>query len=174
MIRTIPTVVVFSALCAVTVVAQQPTRVTTAKPGTRVLLPGTRGSVYTTIQGNALNSTNGPLADATVRLRDVRYGRIIDTTTTDKTGLFTFRGVDPGNYIVELMGKDQTVLAASQILNIDGGEAVTAVVKLPFRIAPLAGLFGNSTPSALAVMSAAAAAGVLATTVTGEPASARR
>jgi hypothetical protein len=42
---------------------------------------------------------------------------------------------------------------------------------MPYRIAPLAGLLGHTAGSATAVLSAAAASGVLATAVTGEPAS---
>ena len=137
------------------------------------LLPGTRGNIFTTIQGNALTSTNGPLADSNVRLRDARSGRVIDTTTTDRSGMFAFRTVDPGSYIVEVMGNDQTVLAASQLISVNSGDAVTAIVKLPFRIPPFAGVLGNTAPSAAAVTAEAAAAGVLATTVAGEPASGR-
>src|SRR6266581_2643338 len=124
-------------VCAVSILAaslplaaQAPattTPATAARAATRgatKLLPGTRGNVLTTIQGNALTSTNGPLPDALVRLRDARFGRIVDTELTDQSGLFTFRGVDPGTYVVELMDKDsQTILAASQMLNVNGGEA---------------------------------------------------
>jgi hypothetical protein len=130
------------------------------------LLPGTRPDVFTTIHGSALNATNGILADTPVRLRDVRFGRIVDTTRTDKTGLFTFRNVDPGSYVVELVGTDQTILAASQVLNVDAGAAVSAIVKLPFRIPPFGGLLGHSAASSLAIASAAAASGVLAREVT--------
>jgi len=98
---------------------------------------------------------------------------VIDTTTTDRSGLFAFRTVDPGSYIVEVMGNDQSVLAASQLISVNSGDAVTAIVKLPFRIPPFAGLLGNSAPSAAAVTAEAAASGVLATTVAGEPASGR-
>jgi len=130
------------------------------------MLPGTRLNVLTTIQGNALSSTNGALADAVVRLRDARIGRIIDSQISDKSGLFAFKAVDPGSYIVEIVGNDQTILAASQMLNVNAGEAVSAVVKLPFRIPPFAGLLGNTTPSALAVTAAAGSAQVLAAQVT--------
>lgn len=140
----------------------------------RGLLPGTTANVVTTIQGNALNSVNAGLAHATVRLRDARFGRIIDTTITDQTGFFTFRVYDPGSYVIELVGNDQTILAASQILNVGAGDTVSAVVKLPFRVPPFAGVLGHSTASALAVASAAAASGVLARTVTGEPVSPQR
>ena len=97
----------------------------------------------TTIQGNALNSTNGPMNDAVVRLRDARFGRIVDTQLTDKSGLFAFKAIDPGSYIVEIMSNDQSILAASQLLNVNAGEAVSAVVKLPFRIPPFAGILGR-------------------------------
>ena len=47
--------------------------------------------------------------------------------------------------------------------NVNSGEAVTAVVKLPFRIPPFAGLMGStSTPSATAVATEAAASSVAA------------
>jgi hypothetical protein len=126
------------------------------------MLPGTRSNVLTTIQGNALNSTNGALPNALVRLRDARIGRIVDSQISDTSGLFTFKAVDPGSYIVEIMGNDQTILAASQMLNVNAGEAISAVVKLPFRIPPFAGLLGDTTPSAIAVTAAAASAQVLA------------
>ena len=133
------------------------------------LLPGTHGNVLSIIQGNALTSTGGQLGNATVRLRDVRFGRVIETQLTDNTGAFVFKSVDPGNYIVEVMGTDRTVLAATQILNVNAGQALSAVVKLPFRIPPFAGILGNTTPSAAAVTTEAAASGVLATTTVGEP-----
>src|SRR6476660_2836181 len=40
----------------------------------------------TTSQGNALTSTSGHMSDAVVRLRDARFGRIVDTQLTDKSG----------------------------------------------------------------------------------------
>ncbi len=138
-----------------------------AQSGRTSVLPGTRASAFATIQGNALSSTNGVLPSAIVRLRDARLGRIVDSQATDRAGLFAFRNIDPGTYVVELISEDRSVLAASQLLAVNGGEALSAVVKLPFRIPPVAGLLGNTLPSATAVTSAAASAGVLATQVTG-------
>ena len=123
----------------------------------------------TSIQGNALSSTNGQMNNIVVRLRDARLGRIVDTQLTDKSGLFAFKALDPGSYIVEIMANDQkTVLAASQLLSVNAGEAVSAVVKLPFRIPPFAGILGQgtSTPTAAAVATAAAASGVAAVVAT--------
>lgn len=141
--------------------------------GARVVF-GTSGSMFTTIQGNALDSTNGVLPNTMVRLRDARIGRIVDTQLTDTSGLFAFRGVDPGSYFVEIVGNDQSILAASQLLNVNAGEAVSAIVKLPFRIPPFAGVLGHTTPSALVVSIAAAASGVLAAQTTAAEASPRK
>jgi hypothetical protein len=131
---------------------------------TKAAVSRMKASTFTTIQGNALTSTNGPLNDIIVRLRDARFGTIIGSQTTDKSGMFEFKSVDPGSYIVEVMAtNDQSaVLAASQLLNINAGEAVSAVVKLPFRIPPFAGILGStSMPSAAAVAGQAAASGVV-------------
>lgn len=133
------------------------------------LLPIRNTSVLSTIQGNALTSTNGQLGNALVRLRDVRFGHVVDSQLTDKTGAFAFKAVDPGSYVVEVMGTERVVMAASQILNVNAGQAISAVVKLPFRTPAFAGVLGNTTPSATAVTSEAAASGVLATTTVGEP-----
>ena len=133
------------------------------------LLPGTRLDVLTTIQGQALDSTNGQLPQTLVRLRDARVGRIVESKITDKDGTFAFKALDPGSYIVEMMANDHTVLAASPLINVNAGESVSALVKLPFRIPPFAGVLGNTSPTAVAMMLTAAASGVLATTVSGQP-----
>jgi hypothetical protein len=174
------TIVIVIAAAASRLIAQQPpassgaaqirtARVVT-KTATQKMLPGTRPGVLTTIQGNALNSTNGQLADTVVRLRDARFGRIVDTQLTDKSGLFVFKAVDPGTYIIEVMAADsRTVLAASQMLNVSAGEAVSAVVKLPFRIPAFAGVMGSSsTPTAALVATQAAASGVAALVPTAD------
>jgi hypothetical protein len=124
------------------------------------------GTASTIVQGNVLNCTNGPQPNAAIRLRDARSGHIVATQVADATGLFSVRGVDPGSYIVEIMGSDQMVLAASQILNVNAGEAVSGIVKLPCRNGLLAGLFGPTAQSAAAVTAAAASAAVLAAAVT--------
>ena len=172
------TVGVIIATTALGVGAQQPARpfsTASARAGVPSgsaamprLLPGTRSNVFAIIQGNALTSTYGVLPNAIVRLRDARAGGILDTQLTDKSGLFAFRPIDPGAYIIEIVGNDQSILAASQMLTVGAGEAVSAIVKLPFQIQPFAGLLGHTLQSAAAVSAAAAVSGVLATTVTTE------
>jgi hypothetical protein len=143
------------------------------------LLPGTKSAVLSSIQGNAVTSQNGALVNTAVRLRDARYGRIVESVTTDKQGMFAFKGIDPGNYVVEVMSPaNNAVLASSQVMNVGTGEAISALVKLPFRIPPFAGLIGNgsqSTASAVstaaqAVTAAAASSNTVAETLSGVPA----
>src|SRR5665647_3414983 len=52
----------------------------------RAALAKAKDNALTTIQGNALNATNGQMNGAVVRLRDARFGRIVDTQMTDKSG----------------------------------------------------------------------------------------
>jgi hypothetical protein len=137
--------------------------------GTSRLLPGTRGGLLSTIQGNALNATNGSLPDSLVRLRDARFGRIIETQATDKAGLFAFKVLDPGSYIVEIVNPgDSAVLAASQLISVNLGEAVSAVVKLPFRAVPYGGILGTTAPQAVAVTTSAATSGILSAVITNQ------
>ena len=146
-----------------TVARAMPARIAPPK-----LLPGTRPNVFSLIQGNALTSTNAALSDATMRLRDARFGQIVETQRTDRAGLFTFPKVDPGIYIVEIIGLDQvSVLAASEVLTVGPGEAVSAVVKVPFNAQVIPGRVGGSTPTAAALKTQAAAAGILATQAPG-------
>jgi hypothetical protein len=137
-------------------------------------LPGTKAGVFSSIEGTALNSTSQPMPNTVIRLRDARLGRIVKTATTDKEGVFGFRGLDPGSYVVEMMSPaNDAVLVASPIINLNSAQLASQILKLPFRMPPLGGLLGHSLPSALAVASAAAAAGVLAKSVVGAPATDR-
>jgi len=171
--RTLSTVFAL-LLAAASVSAQTPAAAAASK-----LLPGTRSGVLSSIQGNAVNAQNGALPDTLVRLRDARSGRILESVTTDKQGMFSFRGIDPGNYVVEVMTPAKNaVLASSTVLDVGTGEAVSALVKLPFRIPPFAGLIGNATPTtasaisnaAQAVTAAAASSNTIAEALVGAPA----
>jgi hypothetical protein len=124
----------------------------------------------TAIQGVTLTALSAPLPNATVRLRDLRSGRVIDATTSDKDGTFTFVRVDPGSYVAELVGSDETVLAASPMLNLNADELISTVIKLPLRLSA-AGFLKGGVPALVAVAAASAAAGVLASTTPGQPVS---
>ena len=156
----------FVAAGSWSVAGQQQSATVVARPGAKSVVPraaGARSNVLTVIQGNALNSANAPLPDTLVRLRDAHFGRVIEIQLTDKFGMFEFKVVDPGTYIVELLDQDQRVLAASQILNVNAGDAVSTVVKLPSRMTSFAGLLNSAiAPAAAMLVTQAAATGIAA------------
>ena len=64
---------------------------------------------------------------------------------------------------MEILGNDQSILAASQLIIIDAGDSALALVKLPFKVPPFAELMGTtSTRSATMLLITAAAAGITA------------
>lgn len=119
---------------------------------------GARPSAFSTIRGNVLRAAGTTLPGATVRLRDARFGRILETLLSDGSGVYAFHPVDPGVYVVEVVGDDQRVLAASQLLSVNVGDTVSTSVRLPER--------DFTGRNAAIVAAAAAAAGVLTTSAT--------
>jgi hypothetical protein len=151
-----------------------PTAPATAVNTARQELHGTHSQAFSTIRGSVLNVDGSAIPDSVVRLRDARSGRIAASTVTDKAGSFTFRTIDPGSYIVEVLGADHNVVAASQILNVNAGETASTVVKLPFRTRPYSGVLGHTVTAAILVTTAAATSGILATQIVGEQKSPRQ
>jgi Carboxypeptidase regulatory-like domain len=147
-------------------VTAQPPATAGARPVASSVVPrvaGARSDVLTFIQGKVLDSANEPMPGALVRLRDARVGRVIETRLTDESGVFAFKVADPGSYIVELLGRDRTPLATSQILTVNAGDTVSAIVKLPSRATPFAGLLSSSiAPAAAMVVTQAVATGIVA------------
>ena len=94
-------------------------------------LSGTQSAAFATIHVSAVSATNTALPGWMVRLRDARMGRMLASHTTDEQGTHTFRDVDPGSYIIELVGGDQSIPATSALLGADAGAVVYAVVRLP-------------------------------------------
>jgi hypothetical protein len=137
-------------------------------------LLGVRSDALGTIRGYALTAAHSPLPRAILRLRNAAAGTIVGTQMTDLAGTFTFLSVDPGTYVIELYSDDQrTVLAASEVLNINSGQAISAVVQLPLRAVSAGMGLARLASSAGIVMTTAAASGLLtrigAGTATCEP-----
>jgi hypothetical protein len=105
------------------------------------------------IQATAFTAVNGVLANTMVRLRDARLGRIVGQSLTDEKGACIFKGLDRGNYVVELVSNRQTTLAATPLISVNAGETVAAVVKMPFKPSLLGTLLGQE-PSPVAGASA--------------------
>ena len=142
--------------------AQQPPP--TGTPGAQ---PGTLTTNQTgAISGDVRTGDKDPASRRTVQLRDAQSGRVVATNTTDKAGAFTFSGVQPGSYIVEVLGANQSVLAASSVLTVQAGQTLSVVLGLPIAAG---GILGGTAGTAAMIAAGAAAAGVLAVQKTGDP-----
>jgi hypothetical protein len=139
-----------------------------AGPGESGLRAAARPTV-STIQGNALSAEGAGLSLAPVQLRNVRTGHDVKREVADRTGLFEFAAVDPGSYVVELLSPERHVLATSEIVHVGAGDTVSTIVQLAG--ARPAGMFRSAIA---ALSSAAAGAGLLSKTATGEPVSPRQ
>jgi hypothetical protein len=137
--------VVILAGTAFPVAAQQQAASVAVRAATRAAI---RASALATINGHALNSTNGALGNTLVRLRDVKFGRSIGSQLTDKLGAYSFKGLDPGNYIVEIVSTDQTSLAATNLISANAGETLNSVVRLPLKSTMLANNVGGQATRA--------------------------
>jgi hypothetical protein len=133
-----------------------------------VVLPGTPASAFATIFCQALTATNHPVANVVLRVRDARLGRIVTAQRTNAEGRVSFDPIDPGSYIIELIGDDQSIRATSQLLNVNAGESIATIVRLPSRLEAFAAVLRHSAPQAAAIAAAAAAAGVLAVQSTND------
>jgi hypothetical protein len=81
------------------------------------------------IGGVAKGSDQAPLGGTRVQLRNVSNGQLAGTTTTNNLGEFLFTGLNPGNYVVEVVD------AAGRII------ATSASLSNPVSVGPLLGYF---------------------------------
>jgi hypothetical protein len=128
------------------VAAQQPATSVAVRAAMRAAL---RASTLATINGHALNSVSAALRNTLVRLRDVKFGRIAGSQLTDHLGAYSFKGLDAGNYIVEIVGTDQSSLAATNLISANAGETLNSVVRLPLKASVLANMVGGQASPAV-------------------------
>jgi hypothetical protein len=118
-------------------------------------LPGPGG----TLVGLALDASNRPLPDTRVQLRGVRSGNVEATATTGADGGFTFPGLLPGLYVVEMTVTNGSIVAISDSAEVVDGRTVQQNVQLVARSRSFGWWLGSTTTLALAQ---AASLGVLA------------
>jgi hypothetical protein len=123
-------------------------------------------STGTAVIGSVWTGDNEPVAEVTVRLRNVRTGRIEATTTSDGQGRFQFDRFEGGSYVIEVVSERGEVLGVSPPLAVSPGETVATFVRLGSRLPWYSGIFSNA---ATAAVTTAAGLGVTAMAPTGEP-----
>lgn len=109
------------------------------------------------INGVAVDSTQTPLPNATVRLRNLEANEIEQIITANELGEFSFVAQPNVPYVVEIADRAGRIVAVGDVLMANVGEVAGAVVSLPSRLPALAGVFGDTASS---VMSAATGTGL--------------
>lgn len=118
------------------------------------------------VTGTATDPSKNPLANHTVRLRNVSTGQISGTTTSAANGTFSFAGVTPGNFVIEIVNSAGNIIATSSTIAVTAGTVATVTVTAT-ALAGLAagagasGLAGLFTGTSLVVVTAAGIAGVV-------------
>src|SRR5205823_95131 len=85
------------------------------------------GQVQASVTGRATGQHGETLANTTVRLRDLATGQIVETSTSTASGEFSFTGIAPGTYAVELVDSTGTIIGTSASVTVAPGSAITGV-----------------------------------------------
>jgi hypothetical protein len=108
-------------------------------PGAIAALGGTDNALV----GLAQNSLNASIPHARVVLRDIRTGEPLQQATADELGQFWFVDLPTSEYVVELLGPDGSVVAASEVVKTSKGRLLRTVVRVAAATAAVMVLLSN-------------------------------
>jgi Carboxypeptidase regulatory-like domain len=93
-----------------------------------------------------------PLPNVTVRLRNVDNGQVVGSMTTNERGEFRFTGLPPGNFVVEIVGENGRLVAASARIGLASGimTASSVTVTTSAAAAAAAGLGAGAAAAGVA------------------------
>ena len=117
------------------------------------------------VNGVAADASKNPLANHTVRLRNLANGQITSVTQSSATGGFSFTGITPGNFVIEIVNAAGNVIATSSTIAVTAGTtaAITVTASAITSLAAGAGASGLAalfTGTSLVVVTAAGLAAV--------------
>jgi hypothetical protein len=120
------------------------------------------------VVGTAYSVNMQPISNAEVQIRDLKSGSRVNTTLSDVSGSYSFKGLRPGTYVVEVVDKSGRVLGMSAPFVLGAAPAVTvSVVAVGQGTATLGAgagfsILGIGPVTSLLVVGAAGAAAVTA------------
>ena len=118
----------------------------------------TYGQTFGLIAG--VTSVDGkPFPNITVRLRNVDNGQLIGNTVANSTGGFSFNGLAVGNYVVEMVAANGTILGTSVGIVLTPLAIVSTDISVGASAAALAAAGGVGAAGAAVLATATAAAG---------------
>ena len=98
-----------------------------------------------------------PLANVTVRLRNVDTGQLVGNTTANATGGFSFSGLPAGNFVVETVAANGTILGTSTTIALAAGAMAATGIAVATSGTALAAAGGIGAGAAAAGAGAGAA-----------------
>ena len=130
----------------------------------------TLGGKDNALIGLARNSLNAPIPYARVLLRNIYTGAVLGRATADQLGRFSFVDLEPNAYVVELLGPDGSVVAASSMVTMSKGQLGRTEVRAAAAAQTVVTSMGNNmSPTLPDVTTLASSNDVTRTTTTLTP-----
>jgi hypothetical protein len=107
------------------------------------------------LNGTAQTSTGQTLSNYAVQARNLQTGQIAGTTTSNASGGFSFTGLSPANYVVEVVNQTGAIVGTSAAVPVVAGATATVAVSTTAAVAAA----GAAATGAAAAGAAAAAGG---------------
>ena len=101
------------------------------------------GGKLNALVGFARTSLNAPIPYARVVLRNIRTGQVLASTLANDEGRFSFLDLDASAYIVELLGSDGSVIAASPMVSLARGDLRQTEVRAAAAATTIVKSFGT-------------------------------
>lgn len=152
--------------------------VAASAPAVLLAAPPQGGPESASLTGAARSTSGQLLSNASVQIRNYGFGEVIAETTSGLSGEFSFVGLEPGQYIVEVVEAGKVMGMTSPITLAAGTALTVEVTVLSSALASSAGagfsLLGLGPSVSTAVLGAAGAAAVTAVVSTSPEASPSR
>ena len=122
------------------------------------------GGVQTAVATGAINGTvqssaGQTLPNYTVQVRNLKTGQLAGTTTSNAAGSFSFAGLSPADYVVEVVNEAGAIVGSSAAVTLAAGATVTVTVSA-MAAAAIATAAAGGISTALVVTTIAAGAGI--------------
>jgi hypothetical protein len=131
------------------------------------------GQNAASLAGTARTSAGRTVGNTSVRLRNVTTNEIAGTSTSNTAGQFSFAGLQPGTYAVEVLNAAGEIIGTSSAVSVAAGATITGItVTAAAAAAATSVAAGFSTAAIIGVIGAGAAiATVVIVKNTGSPSS---
>lgn len=126
------------------------------------------GGKVNALVGFARTSLNAPIPYARVVLRNIRTGQVQGSAMANERGEFSFLDIESTLYVVELLGVDGSVVAASPLVTMQRGDVQQTQLRVASSASTVTASFGNALTPTLEQATAVAASSDVTRTTTAQ------